>query len=96
MPSHKQKVERAIWKLTRPFLDLPPRDKSKDGMAEYMKARRQVEKIAHNPVVLRELGETYATVVDFLKDYNLNIKDIETFLGMDLKEFIPKQKRKKR
>ncbi len=79
-------------------MDIPPRHTPEDKMTEYMKARRQVEKLAKDPKFLNAVGARYETVVDFLKEYNLNAKDIDVFLNMNLSDFIPKappQKRKK-
>jgi hypothetical protein len=93
MPSKRQKIEKALWDMTKSFIEVPP---SKDA-AEYRATRRKIEKKIEDPAFIQGFQKQYLSFYDFLREHDITVADIRRLMGMDLSEFLkPRQQRRKR
>lgn len=93
MTSRRQKVEKAVWDLTKPFVEVPPR---KDA-AEYMATRRKIQSKIEDPNFIQGFQKQYASFYQFLKEHEITVSEVRLLLSTDLSEFMkPRPKRRRR
>lgn len=85
----KRRLEKRVCKVSMAFMDLPP-STTQAGHREYIDVTRKLEEYANDPAFRREFIQHYSGFVDFLKQYDLNVKDLEQFLGMDIRLLVRK------
>jgi hypothetical protein len=92
--SDKRKVEREVFSVSLAFLDIPPTS-TPEGIRLYRINQRKIEKIVQNQQFVKEFTNQYNGFADFLQKYDLNTRDLQKFLGTDMRLLVKRIEAKK-
>ena len=89
----KREMEKEVYTVGLAFLKIPPTT-TREGQTQYKAAKRQLEKNVDNPAFRRDFIQHYNGFADFLKQYDLNTSDFQTFLNTDTRKFVKRIEKK--